>query len=181
MNAASGDLQPPHPEKQAVTRVRFYGTVLGLVLAVWGLQVVVYDRVYSEPGIIFSQSSSTPADPSDWQKMSVQAMTDTNRLLTTLATALLGAVGLLVGNSAQQGRERRHIWAALLAAIGGVLSLYFGYVSHLNLLAMISNRTFSAYDPVYQFSSHAQFYSLLAGVIFLADFAIHDLSNEKAT
>jgi hypothetical protein len=166
-------------EKPAMSRTRFYSTVFMVVLAVWGLQVLVYQKVYDQPGTIFSQTSSTPADPSDWQKMSVQAMTDTNRLLTTLATALLGAVGLLLGNNAAQRSARRHMWAALLSAFGGVLSLYFGYVSHLNLLAMISNRTFSAYDPVYQFSSHAQFYSLLAGVIFLADFAIHDLGGKQ--
>lgn len=164
-------------EKPAMSRTRFYSTVFMVVLAVWGLQVLVYQKVYDQPGTIFSQTSSTPADPGDWQKMSVQAMTDTNRLLTTLAMALLGAVGLL-GNDAQRSARGR-IWAALLSAIGGVLSLYFGYVSHLNLLAMISNRTFSAYDPVYQFSSHAQFYSLLAGVIFLADFAIHDLGGKQ--
>jgi hypothetical protein len=166
---------------QGISRARFYSTVSALVLAVWGLQVFMYQKVYNAPGIIFSESPTAPAIPSDWQKMSIQTMTDTNRLLTSLATALLGAVGLLIGNKAQEASDRRHMWAALLAAIGGVLSLYFGYVGHLNLLAMISNRTFSAYDPVYQFSSHAQFYSLLAGVIFLADFAVHDLNSEKAT
>jgi len=179
MNAANAEVLA-RAETPAMSRAKFYSTVFALVLAVWGLQMLVYQKVYNQPGTIFSQASSTPADPSDWQKMSVQAMTDTNRLLTTLATALLGAVGLLLGNHAAQRSSLRHIWAALLAAVGGVLSLYFGYVSHLNLLAMISNRTFSAYDPVYQFSSHAQFYSLLAGVIFLADFAIHDLGSKQA-
>jgi len=51
-------------------------------------------------------------------------------------------------------------------------------VSHLNLLAMISNENFTPYDPVYLFSSHAQFYTLLAGAFFFADFAFHELSNE---
>jgi len=47
MNAASGDLPPPHPEKQAITRARFYGTVLALVLAVWGLQAEIKISVAS--------------------------------------------------------------------------------------------------------------------------------------
>lgn len=164
-----------------LTRAWFYIAVAVLILAVWGLQVYVYHRVFSGPGTIFAQISSTPAQPSDWQKMSVQAMTDTNRLLITLGTALLGALGLLMGNKVRGGGESPHLWAALLAGTCGALSLYFGYVSHLNLLAMISNQTFSPYDPVYLFSSHAQFYSLLAGAFFLADFAVHDFKPGART
>jgi hypothetical protein len=102
-------------------------------------------------------------------------------LLTTLATALLGALGLIMGNKVSAGSKLRHMWAAFLAAIGGVLSLYFGYVSHLNLLAMIGNEYFNSYDPLYLFFSHAQFYSLLAGTFFFADFAVHDFNQETPT
>jgi hypothetical protein len=163
------------------TRAWFYISVVALVLAVWGLQNYVYHQVFSGPGIIFAQSSSTPTPPSDWQKMTVQAMTDTNRLLITLGTALLGALGLLMGNKVRGGAGSPHMWAAFLAGICGALSLYFGYVSHLNLVAMISNQTFNSYDPVYLFSSHAQFYSLLAGAFFLADFVVHDFKHWART
>jgi hypothetical protein len=46
---------------------------------------------------------------------------------------------------------------------------------------MVSNETFSPYNPVYLFSSHAQFYSLLAGAFFLADFAVHDFKQGTPT
>lgn len=160
----------------------FYAAAVLVVLSVWTVQMYAYRQVFSVPGTIFFASAGTPAaptPPSDWQKMSVQAMTESNRLLTTLATAMLGALGLLVGSKAQDGSGSRHMWAAFLAALGGTLSLYFGYMSHLNLLAMISNQRPDPYDPVYLFSSHAQFYTLLAGAFFLADFAAHYTSQEK--
>jgi len=67
--------------------------------------------------------------------------------------------------------------AAFLGAVGAGLSLYFGYVSHLNLLPMLNYQTINPYDSVYLFSNQAQFYSLLVGAFFLADFAVHDLRN----
>jgi hypothetical protein len=170
---------PPGAEKRRIARVWFYGAVLILVASVWGVQVHMYHKIFSGPGTIFSESSSTPSPPSDWQKMSIQAMTETNGLLTTLGTALLGALGLLMSNRGRDSSKSSHMWAAFLGAVGGGISLYFGYVSHLNLLAMISNQTFSPYDPVYLFSSHAQFYTLLAGAFFFADFAVHDLTGEN--
>jgi uncharacterized membrane protein YidH (DUF202 family) len=163
--------------KQKLARIWFYVAVVMIVASVWGIQVRVYDKIFNVPGTIFSGSSGAPSSPSDWQKLAVQAMTNANGLLTTLGTALLGAIGLLMVR-ARESHKLRHMWAAFLAAISGGVSLYFGYVSHLNLLAMISNETFNPYDPVYLFSSHTQFYTLLAGAFFFADFAFHDLGAE---
>jgi hypothetical protein len=172
----------PAPKgSRLLSRAWFYVAVLVLVLTVWGLQVHMYHQVFSGANTVFSQSSGPPALPNEWQKMSMQVMTDTNGLLTTLATALLGALGLMMGRKVSGGSGSRHMWAAFLGAIGAVLSLYFGYVSHLNLLAMISNETFNSYNKLYLFFSHAQFYSLLAGTFFFADFAVHDFNPEKPT
>jgi hypothetical protein len=170
--------------KRVFTRTWFYIAVLLLVLTVWGLQVRIYHQAFQPPSAlspVITELSGTPAMPNDWQKMSMQAMTDTNGLLTTLATALLGALGLMMGRKVSGGAGARHMWAAFLGAIGAGLSLYFGYVSHLNLLAMISNETFDSYNRLYLFFSHAQFYSLLAGTFFFADFAVHDFNPEIPT
>ncbi len=160
-----------------ISRIWFYVAVVILVASVWEVQVYEYRKIFEAPGTIFSGSSENPPPPSDWQKMSAEAMAGTNGLLTTLGTALLGAVGLLMVK-ARENSKLRHMWAAFLAAISGGVSLYFGYMSHLNLLAMVNNQNLSAYDPVYLFSSHAQFYTLLAGTFFFADFAFNDLSGE---
>ena len=120
-----------------------------------------------------------PVPPDDWQKMSVQAMAQTNGLLTTLGTALLGAVGLLISNKAADCSRPRHLWAAFLAIACGALSLFFGYTNHSNLLYMIEFKNINPYDPGYLYSSHAQFYTLLAGAFFAADFAVHYVSKES--
>ena len=161
-----------------LNRIWFYLAVVLLVASVWAIQVYAYRKIFGTEGTIFSASSGPPAPPTEWQKMAAEAMATTNGLLTTLGTAMLGALGLLIGNKAADGSRVRHMWAAFLAAVGAGLSLYFGYVSHLNLLAMISSQTLNPYDPVYMFSSHAQFYTLLAGAFLFADFAFHGLSKE---
>lgn len=169
----------PPKGKRVFNRTWFYAAAFVLVLAVWGLQVHKYHQVYTGETKVLSDGA--PPSPSDWQKMSMQVMTDTNGLLTTLATALLGALGLMMGRKVSGGAGARHMWAAFLGALGGVLSLYFGYVSHLNLLAMITNETFNPYNSLYMFFSRAQFYSLLAGTFFFADFAVHDFNPGTPT
>jgi hypothetical protein len=165
--------------RRNIPRGWFYVAVVVVVVSVWGVQTLKYDKIYNVSGKIFS--GSTGGGPNEWDKMSVAAMTETNTQLTTLATALLGALGLLMINKVQAGSKWRHMWAAFLGAVGGGLSLYFGYGSHLYLLTMISNQAINPYDPVYIFWSHAQFYTLLAGAFFFADFAVHQLSEEKLT
>ena len=167
---------PASKGKRVFARTWFYVAAIALVAAVWGLQIFMYHLAYTNP--IISEVSGVPDKPSDWQKMSMSVMTDTNGLLTTLATALLGALGLMVGRKVSGGAGPRHMWAAFLAALGAVLSLYFGYTSHLNLLGMISNENFSAYNRLYMFYRGAQFYSLLAGTFFFADYAVHDFNRE---
>jgi hypothetical protein len=167
-----------HAAQRRAARIWFYAVVIALVAGVWSVQRYAYDKIFSKTNQILFSAPSDASSPNGWQAMSVQAMTDTNALLTTLATALLGAIGLLMVNSRTPLRSR-HRWAAFLAAISGGVSLYFGYMSHLNLLGMINIQGFVApYTSVYQFSSHAQFYTLLAGAFFCADFAFHDIGKE---
>jgi hypothetical protein len=167
----------PTAKKRRTTRYWFYLGVVLIAVSMWRLTVQVY-KPYVTGGTIFSESAATPAETSAWQKMGIQALADTNAQLTTLGTALLGALGLVLANKPQEHTKWQHLWAAFLAAIGGGVSLYFGYMNHLNLLLMISNQTFDAYDHVYNLTTHLQFYSLLAGAFFFADFAVHDLCQE---
>jgi uncharacterized membrane protein len=161
----------PAPKKRTTTRYWFYLAVALIALSVWGLNFYV-NKAVNNPGPVLL----TPL--SDSQKMVVQVLSDTNRQLTTFATTLLGAFGFLLANKARDSSKSRHIWAAFLAAMGGGLSLYYGYMSHLFLVAMVNNEIFNPYDVEYRFLARAQFYTLLAGAIFLADFAVHDLYRE---
>jgi hypothetical protein len=143
---------------------------------VWRIQRYMDATTFGPNTIFFSSSSGAP---SQWQQMGVQAVSETNSLLTTLATGLLAALGLLLNNPGRNRAKPRHLWSAFLCAVGAGLSLYFGYVSHLHLLWMIKNDTFDPYSIVYILPSHFQFYTLLAGAFFFADFAVHDLNEEN--
>jgi hypothetical protein len=165
----------PAAVSRTIARTWFYVAVVILVLSVWGIQNYEYHRIYS-PGTVFSGTPITPT-PSDWQKMVTDTMTQTNGQLTSLGTALLGALGLLIGRARNRSKFR-HIWAAFLAAASAALSLYFGYLGHVYILSMINNHVPDPTDPVYFFLSRSQFLSLLAGAFFFADFAFHDLSGE---
>jgi hypothetical protein len=146
-------------------RIGFYGVVVAVVLVVWLTQ---------GPGAFFSTQSDTPTQ---WQQMGVSIASDTTRLLTTLGTALLGALGLLMGNG--RATKPKHLSAAFACAISAGLSLYYGYVVHLRLLWMITNRAFDATSAFFVTPSHYQFYALLAAGFFFADFAAYNLGEEK--
>jgi len=165
----------PGTVRRVVARSGFYVAVVVLVLMVWRIQYFMDAKTFGPNTIFFSSSTDAP---SQWQQMGVQAVSETNSLLTTLATGLLGALGLLL-NRGRNRPKRIHLYSAFLCAVGGGLSLYFGYVSHLHLLWMIKNNTFDPYSPVYILPSHFQFYTLLAGTFFFADFAVHDLNEEN--
>ena len=158
-----------------IARFGFYVAVIALVAIVWLVQRHM-DAVAFGPSTIISSSSG---DPNQRQQMGLQAVSTMNSLLTTLATALLGALGLLLGNRIRPRPQPRHLWSAFVSAVFVGVSLYFGYVGHLHVLWMIKNETFDPYSLMYILPSHSQFYALLLGVFFFADFAVHDLSEEK--
>jgi hypothetical protein len=106
--------------------------------------------------------------------MAVQAAADTTSLLTTLATALLAALGLLLTNRNENRPKLRHRWSALLTAASAGISLYYGYVKHLYLLTMINSSCFDPHKFSFVRANYLQFYPLLVGFFFLADFVFHD-------
>jgi hypothetical protein len=140
---------------------------------VYGIQHYMDVATSSPPDTVIS-SSSANSSPSQWAQLGFQAMADTNRLLTTLATGLLGALGLLLSNKSRD-RLPKHLWSAFLCAMTTTLSLYYGYVGHLHLLGMIYSENFDPFGSASVLPSHSQFYTLLAGVFFLADFTFHNL------
>lgn len=157
-------------------RLGFYFATIALVAIVWIARRHMDAAAFG--GIIFS--SSTTADPNQWQQMGLQAISEMNTLLTTLATALLGALGLLLSSGARNGPRPRHLWSAFISALLVGVSIYFGYVVHLHVLWMIKYENFDPNSLMYILPSYSQFYTLLVAVFFFADFAVHDLIEEKS-
>jgi hypothetical protein len=108
------------------------------------------------------------------QEKQLEAFLNMNGLLITLATALLGAIGFLMG----RGRKPTHLWAGFGSAICAMLSLYFGYQAYQDLLFMFQHNTFDLLTTLIERDRHAHFYTLLLGVVLFADFAFHELSQE---
>lgn len=159
-----------------VAQFGFYIAFAGLAATVWGIQYYMEAATAPPSGTILS-SWSPNSNPNQWQQMGFQAISETNRLLTTLGTALLGALGLVLGDRAKN-RTPHHLWSAFLSAMSTCLSLYYGYVGHLNLLTMIYSENFDPYSPAYLLPSHLQFYTLLVGVFLLAGFVFYNLRRE---
>jgi hypothetical protein len=162
--------------RSRIVRLGSYFATIALVAIVWIARRHMDAVAFG--GIIFSSSST--ADPNQWQQMGLQAISEMNTLLTTLATALLGALGLLLSSGARNGPRPRHLWSAFISASLVGVSIYFGYVVHLHVLWMIKYENFDPNGLMYILPSYSQFYTLLLAVFFFADFAVHDLIEEKA-
>lgn len=156
--------------KTRINRVGFYIALAVIAAIAWQLQ--------SGPAAFFPQ----PTDkPTEWQQMGVQVAAESTRLLTTLASALFGALGLLLGSAFSKDSVPRQAWSAIVSALCAGLSLFYGHVVHLHLLWMLDNRVFESTNALFVQPIHYQFYSLLAAAFFLAVFAVHNLGGERTT
>jgi len=184
----------PGDKKKGLSRIEFYVVAALLVVALWSIWEF---GINNRPRILDqlpapttdtgqNQPSATLPSPSDWQKMSVTVEDNRDNLLTTLATALFGAIGWLVFEARKtpdaretlQKPKKRHRRAVFLAALCTVVSLFCGAASQRHLVAMLSSKDFTPYDPVYSLLNLAQLGFLGAGACFLAGFAIYDLGEE---
>jgi hypothetical protein len=168
-----------------LSQFNFY--ILAVVVAAAALIVQLYmeKTSYRAQSGIISATSLAKQDSQDskdsippWEEKALQTYSDMSGLLTTLSTALLGGLGYLLINSRAAGPQGRHRLSALASAVFAVLSLYYGYVSHLSVLASTYRKTFNPYELGLRWPSRAQFYALLLAVFFFADFAFHELGKE---
>jgi len=151
-------------------RLIFYSVVIAVAIAA---------GYASTRGLSFALP--TRETPTTWQQMGVQIASEATRLLITLASALLGALGLLLGNKFAGGGRPRHLWSAFACAIGAGVSLYYGYVVHMHLLGMIGYQAFDPTSAIFLDPSHYQFYALLIAAVFLVDFVFYNLGQDERT
>jgi len=111
------------------------------------------------------------------QEKQLEAFLEMNSLLTTLGTAMLGALGFLLVSRRRDRPGSGDLWPAFLSGAFGGLSLFFGYAAYLGILYMLEGNFFDlGYAPIL-WSNRAHFYALLLGVFFLGDFATHDFNK----
>ena len=158
--------QMPEPtQRSRLARMGFYFAVVLAVLIVWQIQRYMNLKSFG-PGVIIASSSSSTPSASDqmglqWDQMGLQVVSEKDSLLTTLGTAMMGALGFLLVGGPRTRTRPRHQWSAFVSALCVGVSLYFGYVSHLHVLWMIKSQTFDPYSALYLLPSQGQFYALL--------------------
>lgn len=152
-----------------VARFGFYVGVVALALLIWQLQESMFSRPYIE-----AQTESL----NPLQEQQLNAFLEMNRLLVTLGTATLGALGFLM--SANKGALKwRELVSAAMSAILAGCSLYFGYLAYQGILWMLQSSFFNLDNPAILWARRAHFYTLLLSAFFFADFIIHDVGKEE--
>lgn len=115
------------------------------------------------------------------EEKQLQAFLDMNRLLTTLGTTMLGALGFLLASGRKDHPRSRELWPAIASGAFAILSVFFGYAAYEEIIAMLQYPFFDLNAPMIFWPHRAHFYTLLLSVFFFGDFAIHDLGKGGAT
>jgi hypothetical protein len=115
--------------------------------------------------------------PTDWAQLEIEGLREMHRLLTTLATTLLGAMGFLLIRAGRHRSRPGPPWTAIASAVCVGLSLYFGWLTHQAILVMLDQQSFNLRDAPLTWARNAQLYSFLLGVALFAIFAYQDLGR----
>lgn len=155
----------PTTGQRRINRFGFYLGAIVLAVVVWRTER------YMQSGTSIYQA--TPI-----QEKAVDAFLEMNRLITTLATTLLGALGFLLfgGRTAQSWSRER--WAAVAGAVFVCLSIYYGYVAYLDVISMLELSYFDPYSAQLLRAQYAHFYTFLVGVILFAGFVYQNMCTE---
>ena len=154
----------------------FYICAALLAIASWEFQGHIWATSQLPPGTILGQEIPF----ADMIKQQLDAYLEVNRLLTTLATTVLGALGIVLFRGGTGLTSTRRLWAAMLGALLVAVSIFFGYVAYGFAMATLQTGSVSFGDPSSAplVAQRVHFYTFLTGIIFLADFVLHNLKKE---
>jgi len=161
MKSATGQMR--------IGRPAFYLAAVLLVVAVWLLQS------HATLGYLEPEVTSLTA----LQERQLDAFLEMNRLITTLSTGLLAALGFLLVNAHKASPNADTPWTAIGAAACVSVSLLFGYVVYRAILWMLESHFFDLGNSYIVWPGVAHFYTFLLGVLFFADFAYHQMREEQ--
>ena len=149
---------------------------LGLIAVMWILTRYINSLSYFEP---IDEAPATDAaalrkaanDAAALSKAQ-DAYAALGNLLTTLATGLLASLGVFFTRT--KNDSARVLWPAVLSALCVCISVYFGYISSQNIAWAIESQIPTINLPKLQVPRQLQFFSLVAGVYFYAEFLRRD-------
>ncbi|MFI5113327.1 MAG: hypothetical protein ACHP9S_10900 [Terriglobales bacterium] len=164
----------PRSATRLIEQSGFYVCAVVLAIASWYVQSWIWSKSLAPPNTVLG-----PVTPfSDTIKQAVEAYLEVNRLLTTLATTVLGALGFVLFRGGTLGARTPRLWAAMVGALLVAVSIFFGYVAYNFLIAILQTGSIDFADPSSRpliVSQQIHFYTFLVGIIFLADFVFHNV------
>jgi hypothetical protein len=147
---------------------------LGLIF----LLLMVFDSWISSRPIV----EATQAELTEFNKKQIDAFTDTNKLLTTLATALIGVTtGFLLNRDQKVKLSRGDFRRAILSWSAAGLSLYCGQLSYRQLLWMLGHQFCDVFHDSIWWPTRAQFWAFLISAVALADFVYRTVQATPQT
>lgn len=112
------------------------------------------------------------------QEKQIELFRESNSLLSTLATAAIGAVGALLFNRYKD--DKVPFWQqvrAMATVLFSAVSIYCGYLAHDAVLWMLQNHFLNIATPRMYWSSTIQAWTFLAALIALADFFLRGIQT----
>jgi hypothetical protein len=131
-------------------------------------------------GLPFAEAAIESLSP--LQEKQLELFRESNSLLSTLATAAIGAIGALLFNRYKDEKvpplqRVRAIASILLSAI----SIYCGLFAHDSVLWMLQNHIFNVSNPRVFWSGQCQTWSFLLALLVLADFFYQGIQAEPGS
>jgi hypothetical protein len=158
--------------RQRIGRLGVYIIAMGVVAVVWLFEFYMQHRTQLYGSLI---EKLNPL-----QEKQLAAFLEMNRLLITLGTTLLGAMGFLLTGERKAESSRRELRAAFGSALCVGLSLYFGYRAYEDIILMLqAPATFDLTGFLISWDRYAHFCTFLFGVFFFVDFAFHEMIKEN--
>jgi hypothetical protein len=115
------------------------------------------------------------------QSKQLDTFNENNKLLITLATALIGAItGFLLHREGNSRVEPGDLRRAVAAWVFAALSLYFGHLTSRQITWMLQAQFFDLFHAAVLWPARAQFWTFFLSAILLADFVYRSVQRNQA-
>lgn len=165
-------------ERLKTKALGFYVVVVVVAILAWAGQSYMNHRAEVDLAAQGGIAGQVAERMDGLQAKTLDAFLDVNQQVTTLGTALLGGVFYLLFNSGKGFAWKQRKWAAVMGVLFVAISIFFGYVAYIFVIAALGNGNPDATASKSYWAEQAHFYTFLLGVVFFADFVFHNLPNE---
>lgn len=112
-----------------------------------------------------------------------EAFMERCKLLISLATALIGAIGLILIWDKKEEIKITNFQKSfiIVSAVSAGFSIYFGYVTYCRIIEFLANKIFNLQklNPYLRIPIEGQFWTFLFSILFFGIFVFLDISDSK--